>query len=322
MNASVPENEFSPSDGASNLIETSDIEASASSEQSVDAPLINAPLINAMTIDVEEYFQVGAFESFIDRGTWNTQESRVVRAMDCFFDLMDEANVKATLFFLGCIAEQHPAIVRRAVADGHEIASHGFDHKRATTLTPDEFREDVVRTRKLLEDIGGRPVIGYRAPNFSIGPDNMWAFDVLGEAGYRYSSSIYPVKHDHYGMPDAPRFAHRAGERADGILEVPMTTVPLAGRNLPGAGGGYFRLLPYAYSRWAMARVNARDGEPGVFYCHPWEFDPDQPRQHQASARSKFRHYVNLSRMEGKVRRLLADFSWGRMDEIFLGRMS
>lgn len=280
------------------------------------------PIINAMTIDVEEYFQVGAFETMIDRNSWGAIESRVERAMDSFFGLLDETGTKATLFFLGCIAEQHPSLVRRAVSGGHEVASHGYDHKRATALSPEEFRADVTRTRKLLEDIGGRPVIGYRAPNFSIGSGNLWALDVLGEAGYRYSSSVYPVKHDHYGMPEAPRFAHRAGEDGNGILEVPMTTIPFVGRNLPGAGGGFFRLLPYAYSRWAFARVNGRDGQPGIFYCHPWEFDPDQPRQHQASARSKFRHYVNLSRMEGKVRRLLTDFSWGRMDEIFLDRMS
>jgi polysaccharide deacetylase family protein (PEP-CTERM system associated) len=232
-------------------------------------------------------------------------------------ELLASTGTHATFFTLGWIAERYPQIVRAIVAGGHELASHGYGHERASDLSAAAFRSDVDRARKLLEDIAGTAVLGYRAPSFSIGSGNLWAFDELASAGYRYSSSIYPIRHDHYGMPDAPRFAHRV---AGGLLEVPVTTLRLGQRNLPSSGGGYFRLLPYALSRWMIGRVNRQDRQSAVFYFHPWEIDPGQPRITGIDARTRFRHYVNIPRTEGRLQRLLADFRWGRMDDIFLGR--
>jgi polysaccharide deacetylase family protein (PEP-CTERM system associated) len=205
--------------------------------------------------------------------------------------------------------------VRDIVAQGHELASHGYGHERASDLSEAAFTADVDRAKKLLEDIGGTAVKGYRAPSFSIGTGNLWAFDVLARTGHRYSSSIYPIAHDHYGMPDSPRFAYRLSA---GILEVPVTTLRLGSRNLPSSGGGYFRLLPYALSRWMIQRVNRQDGESAVFYFHPWEIDPGQPRVPGINAKTRFRHYVNIPRMESRLDALLGDFRWGRMDDIFL----
>jgi polysaccharide deacetylase family protein (PEP-CTERM system associated) len=204
--------------------------------------------------------------------------------------------------------------VREIVAGGHEIASHGFGHLRANEQTPAEFRADVRQAKQLLEDIAARPVLGYRAPSFSIGYTNPWAFDVLVEEGYRYSSSVYPVQHDHYGMPDAPRFPYRARPQ---LLEIPLTTARLFGRNLPASGGGYFRLAPYRLSRWALRRVNHLERRPAVFYMHPWEIDPEQPRVAGTTLKTRFRHYVNLNRTEDRLMRLLQDFRWGRIDEVF-----
>jgi polysaccharide deacetylase family protein (PEP-CTERM system associated) len=229
--------------------------------------------------------------------------------------MLDEHRTRATFFTLGWIAERHPHLVRQIVACGHELASHGHGHERASDLTREAFRHDVSRAKQVLEQIGGVAVQGYRAPSFSIGVRNLWAFDVLAEAGYRYSSSIYPIRHDHYGMPDSPRFAYRL---ANGLLEVPVTTVRLWGRNLPSSGGGYFRLLPYAVSRWLIGKVNRDDAESAVFYFHPWEIDVAQPRVAGIDAKSRFRHYVNIGRMERRLQQLLADFRWGRMDQIFL----
>mgnify|MGYP001159250732 FL=1 len=272
---------------------------------------------NAMSIDVEDYFQVSAFAPHIRREDWDSLPCRVERNVDVILGLLDETGAKATFFTLGWIAERYPQVARRIVEGGHELASHGYGHQRASDLTPEQFRDDVVRAKRVLEDIGGVAVCGYRAPSFSINRDNWWAVDELENAGYVYSSSIYPVKHDHYGMPDAPRFPHRPnGER--GILELPPTTVPLMGRNLPAAGGGWFRLLPYSASRWMLRRVNDGDGAPCMFYFHPWEVDPDQPRQSGISAKTRFRHYVNLRRMPGRLRRLLRDFEWDRVDRVFL----
>lgn len=272
---------------------------------------------NAMSIDVEDYFQVSAFAPHIRREDWDSLPCRVERNVDVILGLLDEAGAKATFFTLGWIAERYPQVARRIVDGGHELASHGYGHQRASDLTPEQFRDDVVRAKRVLEDIGGVAVRGYRAPSFSINRDNWWAVGELENAGYVYSSSIYPVKHDHYGMPDAPRFPHRPnGER--GILELPPTTVPLMGRNLPAAGGGWFRLLPYSASRWMLRRVNDGDGAPCMFYFHPWEVDPDQPRQSGISAKTRFRHYVNLRRMPGRLRRLLRDFEWDRVDRVFL----
>ncbi|HZW21708.1 XrtA system polysaccharide deacetylase [Noviherbaspirillum sp.] len=272
---------------------------------------------NAMTIDVEDYFQVSAFERHIPRAQWPSLPCRVEANMDRILALLDAENVKATFFTLGWIAERYPALVRRIVDNGHELASHGYGHARASDQTPEEFHQDVSRAKALLEDIGGKPVRGYRAPSFSIGLRNLWALDVLGEAGYRYSSSIYPISHDHYGMPDAPRFAHYPRGR-DGVLEVPITTVRVMKKNLPSGGGGYFRLFPYAVSRWLLQRVNREDRQPGIFYFHPWEIDPGQPRQSNVGLKTRFRHYVNIHRTEARLKALTRDFRWGRMDDIFL----
>jgi polysaccharide deacetylase family protein (PEP-CTERM system associated) len=272
-------------------------------------------LINALTIDVEDYFQVSAFAPHIARTEWDQRECRVERNMDRILGLLARHQTQATFFTLGWIAERYPQLVRRIVEEGHELASHGYGHQRASDLSRDEFRDDVTRAKALLEDIGGQAVWGYRAPSFSIGDANLWALDVLQEAGYRYSSSIYPVRHDHYGSPDAPRFAHQV---RPGLMEVPPTTLRLFSRNLPSSGGGYFRLFPYALSRWMLRQVNQRDGESAIFYMHPWEIDPQQPRIPGVSLKTRFRHYVNIDRTEQRLDRLLSDFAWGRMDEIFL----
>ncbi len=272
---------------------------------------------NAMTIDVEDYFQVSAFAKHISRSDWPHLPCRIERNIDIILALLDEHKVQATFFTLGWIAERYPEMVRQIAENGHELASHGYHHLRANEQTTDEFRKDVGSSKALLEDIAGQKVRGYRAPSFSINEKNLWALDVLFDEGYEYSSSIYPIRHDHYGMPDAPRFGFRPSG-SDGILEIPATTVSIFGRNLPAAGGGYFRMMPYQFSRWLMNRVNAKDGESCIFYFHPWEIDPDQPRQQGVNLKTRFRHYVNLSQMEAKIASLLADFQWGRMDEIFL----
>ncbi len=279
--------------------------------------MTTAPILNAMTIDVEDYFQVSAFASTIPRKQWESLPCRVERNIDIALALLDEGKAHATFFTLGWIAERYPTIVRRIVDNGHELASHGYGHQRVSELSRNEFIEDISRAKKTLEDLSGSPVIGYRAPSFSIGADNLWALDLLQEAGYQYSSSIYPIRHDHYGMPDAPRFAHYPRGK-DGMLELPPTTAILLGRNLPAAGGGYFRQLPYQASRWLIRRVNRQDGKPCIFYFHPWELDPDQPRQFNISAKTRFRHYVYLKRMESRIQSLLRDFHWDRMDHIFM----
>ena len=277
-----------------------------------------APAItNALTIDVEDYFQVSAFAPYIRRDEWDQRECRVERNVGRILEMLAESRTQATFFTLGWIAERYPALVRSIVAQGHELASHGYGHERASDLSEAAFRDDVVHAKQLLEDIAGTEVKGYRAPSFSIGTGNLWAFDVLARAGYRYSSSIYPIRHDHYGMPDSPRFAYRVGA---GLLEVPVTTLRLGSRNLPSSGGGYFRLLPYSLSRWMIRRVNRQDRESAIFYFHPWEIDAGQPRIAGIDAKTRFRHYVNIPRMENRLKSLLADFRWGRMDGIFLDR--
>ncbi len=276
-----------------------------------------APIRNAMTCDVEDYFQVSAFAPHIARASWPTRECRVEANIDRILALMADGNVHGTFFTLGWIAERYPAMVRRIVAGGHELASHGYSHLRASDQDLAQFTEDITSSKKLLEDIGGQQVRGYRAPSFSIGTANLWALDALLAAGYRYSSSIYPIAHDHYGMPDAPRFAFYPNG-ADGLLEVPITTVRMGSRNLPAGGGGYFRLLPYPLSRWMMRKVNEDDRESAIFYFHPWEIDPGQPRPEGIDLKSRFRHYVNLNRMEGRIKALTRDFAWDRMDRIFV----
>ncbi len=279
--------------------------------------MASAQLTNALTIDVEDYFQVSAFSPYIARADWESRECRVERNVDRILALLDEYDTQATFFTLGWIAERYPALVRRIAAQGHEVASHGYGHERASDLTEAVFSADIHRAKGILEDLTGVEVAGYRAPSFSIGLSNLWAFDCLARAGHRYSSSVYPIRHDHYGMPNAPRFMHRA---ADGLIEIPITTLRLFNRNLPSSGGGYFRLLPYALSRWMLRRVNAEDGEAAVFYFHPWEIDANQPRIDGIDARTRFRHYLNLHRMEHRLHKLLRDFHWGRMDLVFLRR--
>ena len=276
--------------------------------------LVDHRLSNALTIDVEDYFQVSALAPHIERSSWDSMPHRVERNVDRLLDLLTEQKSHATFFTLGWVAQRYPRLVRDIVARGHELASHGHAHLRASEQSRYEFRADVEGARRRLEDIGGVAVRGYRAPSFSIGHGNLWAFDCIAEAGYAYSSSVYPVRHDHYGMPDAPRFAYRTH---NGLLELPITTTRLLTRNLPAGGGGYFRLLPYRASRWAIERVNRVDGQPAIFYFHPWEIDPDQPRIRGVSAKTRFRHYLNLDRTESRLKRLLSDFHWDRIDRVF-----
>lgn len=276
-------------------------------------------LNNALTIDVEDYYQVSAFEQHIARADWPLQTQRVEGNVERILALCQRHQVHATFFTLGWTAENYPAMVRRIVGAGHELASHGYAHQRASVQSRQAFMEDIVRSKHLLEDISGQPVLGYRAPSFSIGAGNLWAFDCLQEAGYRYSSSVYPIHHDHYGMPDSPRFAWQP---ADGFWELPVSTVRILGRNLPAGGGGYFRLLPYIMSRWGLRRINSHDGRAGIFYFHPWELDPGQPRPAALaglSYKTRFRHYLNLHRMAARLERLLGDFRWGRVDALFFG---
>lgn len=271
---------------------------------------------NALTIDVEDYFQVSAFAPHIPRSEWPVRECRVERNVDCILAMLDEHDTKATFFTLGWIAERYPDIVRQITTNGHEMASHGYGHERASDQTPDSFFADINVAKLILEDISGTEIKGYRAPSFSIGESNLWAFDCLERAGYHYSSSIYPIKHDHYGMPGAPRHAHAIGK----LLEIPATTLRIFNRNWPASGGGYFRLMPYGLSRWMIERINRVDQMPAVFYFHPWEVDVAQPRIPGISAKTRFRHYVNIHRMEQRLHRLLGDFSWGRMDQLFLDK--
>lgn len=271
-------------------------------------------MLNALTVDVEDYFQVSAFAGQVAREQWDSMPCRVERNVDRLLALFDEHGAKATFFTLGWIAERYPRVVRDIVAQGHELASHGQAHRRASDQSPADFEQDIVHAKEVLEDLSGTAVRGYRAPSFSIGKGNLWAFDAIEAAGYRYSSSVYPVQHDHYGMPDAPRFAHRVRRT---LLEIPITTAKMFGRNVPAGGGGYFRLLPYGLSRWAIGKVNAEDQRPAIFYCHPWEFDPQQPRIAGISLKTRFRHYLNLERTESRLGRLLRDFRWDRVDRVF-----
>lgn len=275
------------------------------------------PIRNAMTVDVEDYFQVSAFAPHISRESWTSIFCRVESNIDRILSLLDEEGAKATFFTLGWIADRHPDMVRRIVANGHELASHGWAHHRVSDQEPHEFRDDVLRSKAILEDIGGQAILGYRAPSFSIGRNNLWALDILEEAGYRYSSSIYPIQHDHYGMPEAPRFAHHPRTH-HGLLELPITTMRLFKRNFPAGGGGYFRLWPYPVSRWFLQRLNHLERRSAIFYFHPWEIDHKQPRQQGISMKTRFRHYYNLHRMEERIKALTRDFVWDRVDRIFL----
>ena len=271
-------------------------------------------IVNGLSVDVEDWFQVGAFEHTIAREDWDGLELRVGDNVARILDLFDEAGVKATFFTLGWIAERNRAAMRAIVDRGHELASHGYDHARVFTLSRTEFAEDLAKSRAILEDATGQAITGYRAPSFSIDARNRWAHEVLAEHGYAYSSSVAPIVHDHYGWRDAPRFAFDPVPGSE-LVEIPVTTAILRGKRLAAGGGGFFRVLPYGFSRWAIRQVNA-EGRPAVFYFHPWEVDPGQPRVASAPLRSRLRHYTNLSRMAGKLSDLLGDFAWGRMDAL------
>jgi polysaccharide deacetylase family protein (PEP-CTERM system associated) len=273
------------------------------------------PIVNALTVDVEDYFHVSAFESHIARTAWDDMPCRIERNVDRILELLAAQDAHATFFTLGWVGERYPALVRRISDAGHEVASHGSSHRRAHDQQPDEFLGDIRRAKSLLQDVIGREVCGYRAPSFSVGPANPWAFDCIAEAGYRYSSSVYPIRHDHYGAPQLPRFAH---EVRPGLFELPIATVRVLNYNWPAGGGGYFRLLPYEVSRWSLARVNRVDRRPAMFYLHPWELDPEQPRVPGLSVKTRFRHYLNLDRTERRLVRLLRDFRWHRADRVFL----
>lgn len=274
------------------------------------------PIANAMTVDVEDYFQVAAFEDCIPREDWPRWPVRVEGNTRRVLELFERHGVHATFFVLGWVAERFPGLVRDIAAAGHEVASHGFGHERLTTISRAEFRDGITRTKHLLEDISGKAVQGYRAPSYSVGATTLWAHDELREAGYRYSSSVVPIRHDLYGMPEAPRFAFHP--QGSGLLEIPVTTVRFAGRNWPCGGGGYFRLLPYALFKRGLRRVNRDEGNSGVFYFHPWEVDPAQPRVPGVSLKNRVRHYLNLGRMESRLQRLMSDFRFDRMDRVFV----
>lgn len=271
-----------------------------------------------MSVDVEDYFQVSAFEPYVERSRWDDLPCRVEANVDRILEMFDRRGVSATFFTLGWIAERYPDMVRRIASQGHEIASHGWNHTRVTQQQPAAFREDIRRTKGLLEDLCGQAVKGYRAASYSIGSKNLWAHEVLAEEGHLYSSSIVPIRHDLYGMPDAPRFPFRV---ADGrLLEIPITTVRVAAKNWNCGGGGWFRMFPYAFSRWALKKVNGEEGKAAVFYFHPWEIDPEQPRIERLGLKARVRHYLNLSRMQKRLAWLMEDFRWGRMDRVFLSQ--
>ncbi|WP_242482310.1 XrtA system polysaccharide deacetylase [Thiocystis violacea] len=273
---------------------------------------------NAMTIDVEDYYQVSAFESHVSRDAWPSFATRIERNLHLVLTQLAEHGVSATFFTLGCVAERHPGLIRELVEQGHELASHGYSHVRVTRQDRYAFFEDICRTKSLLEDIAGVEVKGYRAASYSIDGSTPWAHEALRKAGYGYSSSVYPIRHDHYGMPEAPRFRFNPIPGDSAFIEIPISTIELLGRRIPCGGGGYFRLYPYGVSRWAFERLNRLEKQAGIFYFHPWEMDPEQPRVQGLSSRTRFRHYLNLSRMESRVRHLLRDFTWDRMDRIFL----
>jgi polysaccharide deacetylase family protein (PEP-CTERM system associated) len=279
------------------------------------APPRTASVLNAMTIDVEDYFHVSAFEGVIDRSHWDRFESRVCANTERLLEMFDAAGIRSTFFVLGWVAERFPQLVRRLANGGHEIASHGYAHRLIYDQTPDAFREDVRRAKGILESIAGVAVHGYRAPSYSITTRSLWAIDLLIEEGYTYDSSIFPIRHDRYGIPNSPRHPYWL-ERASGkLLEAPATTTTLGPLNVPVAGGGYFRLFPYRVTKWGLARVNRLEQRPAVFYLHPWEIDPAQPRL-RAGMVSRFRHYNNLDKTETRLRRLLQDFRFGTMTQV------
>ncbi|MEI8354885.1 MAG: XrtA system polysaccharide deacetylase [Deltaproteobacteria bacterium] len=303
-------------------------------------------MINALTIDVEDYFHVSAFEQCVQRESWESYPLRVEVNTTRILDILDEFGVKATFFVLGWVAERCPSLVREIARRGHEVASHGYGHQRICNQTRGEFREDIRRSKEILEDLSGEPAHGYRAPSYSISMDTLWAYDELLDAGYGYDSSVFPVSHDLYGIPDWPRYPFTVEKGADGqwrpalsdsgqrtvdskegltftgnclkIAEIPITTLSIAGKSIPIAGGGYFRLFPYSFTKWGLNRINSIEKRPFVFYLHPWEIDPEQPRMNGAGLKSRFRHYLNLHRTEERLRRLLTDFRFSKVQNISL----
>jgi len=276
-----------------------------------DPSAISHQLTNYLTIDVEDYFQVAAFEDIITSAAWSSMECRVERNTASILDILGKQGVRATFFVVGWIAERYPALVREISRQGHEIGCHSYLHRKIYDLTPEEFREDTRRAKNILEDITGRSVPGYRAPSYSITKKSLWALDILEELGFKYDSSIFPIYHDNYGIPDAPRFEYKLPNRA--MMEYPISTALLLGRKIPVAGGGYFRLFPYWFTKFALKKINTDERNPFVFYLHPWEIDPDQPRFNHARKLSKFRHYNNLHKTRQRLERLLNDFSFGPM---------
>jgi polysaccharide deacetylase family protein (PEP-CTERM system associated) len=267
-----------------------------------------------MTVDVEDFFHVSAFESIITPDKWQDYQPRVADNTQKLLDIFGKNDVKATFFVLGWVAERYPELIKNIHAQGHEVASHGYAHRRASEQTREEFLADVKRSKDHLEDLLGEQITGYRAPSFSIGYTNEWAFEVLVELGFKYSSSTYPVKHDLYGTPDWPRFAY---QRPEGIVEIPIPTLKILGKQIPIGGGGYFRLYPYSIAQWLVEKYLRQEKQPYSFYFHPWEIDPDQPRVAGASFKSRFRHYLNLNKMETRLENLLTDFKWGTMRDVY-----
>jgi polysaccharide deacetylase family protein (PEP-CTERM system associated) len=273
------------------------------------------PVINAMSIDVEDYYHVSVFDGIVPRARWDQMESRVVGNTTRLLELFEEFDVRCTWFVLGWVCERHPELVAAIAERGHEVASHGYAHRLIYDQTPQAFRDDVRRAKRLLEDAAGRPVVGYRAPSYSITPRSLWALDILLEEGYSYDSSIFPIRHDRYGIPVSERQVYRLARTGGTLFEVPGSTTTLAGMNLPIGGGGYFRILPYWWTRWGIARLNQEEGRPAVFYLHPWEIDPEQPRL-KVGLLSQFRHYCNLDDTESRLRQLLRDFRFDTVSSL------
>jgi polysaccharide deacetylase family protein (PEP-CTERM system associated) len=269
---------------------------------------MSQPLINYLTVDVEDYFQVAAFEDILASDSWDQHECRVVANTTAILDFFTAHQVKATFFVVGWIAERYPDLILEIERRGHEIGCHSYLHRKIYDLTPEEFRKDTRQAKEILERIIGKPVYGYRAPSYSITKKSLWALDILAELGFRYDSSIFPVYHDNYGIPDAPRFSYHLEQQE--MMEYPISTVQLPGLNLPIAGGGYFRFLPYWFTRMALRRINQKDQQPFIFYFHPWEIDPAQPHIEDAGAKSRFRHYLNLNKTMPRLERLLQDFKF------------
>ena len=284
-------------------------------------PPRESAVVNAMTIDVEDYFQVSAFDQVVSRDRWDSLESRVCRNTERLLAIFDDAGVKATFFVLGWVADRFPELVQRVAGERHEIASHGYAHRLIYEQTPAAFREDVKRAKGLLEQVSGQPVEGYRAPSYSVTERTPWAIDVLIEEGHTYDASIYPIHHDRYGMPNAPRHPHVRSGRGGTILEAPGSTVRFGSVNFPVGGGGYFRLLPYAWTKLGISRINRAEGRPAIFYLHPWELDPDQPRFNPGLI-GRFRHYRNLAKTEGRLRALLSDFQFAPLNSVLRGSVA